>query len=180
MGRQTPGYSKVLRIIFRIEYRTLGLSTTPIHCLSCSNNLRAIFRCVEFACDLHLSDHERESLKLFNAACAEHLVFTNDLYSYAKEVAEAEGGELPSNAVSVAVSVLQGSSDVPTDDAKEMVRESIWEAEQEIYNQYTALLNSHGDNDIRTRYARGAVIALAGTMFYSATCARYARYVEDA
>lgn len=171
----TPEYSKVLRIIFRIEYRTLGLSTIPIHCTPCSNNFRAVFRCVEFACDLHLSDHERKSLKLFNAACAEHFVFTNDLYSYAKEVAEAGAGKVPSNAVSV----LQGSSAVSPAEAKKMVRESIWDAEQEIYNQYTALLNAHGDGDVRTRYARGAVIALAGNMFYSATCARYARYVED-
>lgn len=112
---------------------------------------------------------------MFNDACAEHFILTNDLYSYARHLANTESETTPSNVVFA----LQKSGEMSPDEAKTMVRENIWETEQDIYNRYTALLNEYGDRDIRTTYARGVIIALAGNMFHSATCARNAKHVES-
>lgn len=125
---------------------------------------------------MNLSDAERKSVQTFNSFCAEHFVLTNDLYSHAKEVAEANDERPPFNAIVA----LQSFSDeeVTAQDAKQMLRKSLIQTEQDICREYLELYDAYGHSDIRVKYARGVVIALAGNMFYSATCRRYGKYAQ--
>lgn len=133
-----------------------------------------MFRCVEFGCDLRLSDDEKSSVGSFAVTCAKHFALTNDLYSYAKEVAEADDGIASSNTVGL----IQEQTGKTADFAKSIVRQVIWKTETQIHHEYLALLNAYGEDDVRLKYAQSLVLALAGNMFYSATCQRYARVVE--
>ncbi|RJE20595.1 hypothetical protein PHISCL_07058 [Aspergillus sclerotialis] len=133
-----------------------------------------VFRSVEFGCDLRLSDDEKNSVGPFTVACAKQFALTNDLYSYEKEVAEAEDGEASSNTVGL----IQEQTGKAADFAKSIVRQVIWNTETQIHDEYLALLNAYGAEDVRLKYAQSLVLALAGNMFYSATCQRYARAVE--
>lgn len=133
-----------------------------------------MFRSVEFGCDLRLSDDERKSLGPFTTACAKHFALTNDLYSYEKEAAEAEDGIASSNTVGL----IQEQTGKTAGFAKTIIRQVIWKTEAQIHDEYMTLLNAYGKEDVRLRYAQSLVLALAGNMFYSATCQRYARAVE--
>lgn len=76
------------------------------------------------------------------------------------------------------VAMLEGQNEMTLDAAKTIVRQLIWKTEQAIHGEYMALLKAHGEEDPRLRYAQSVIIALAGNMFYSATCGRYASAIE--
>lgn len=74
--------------------------------------------------------------------------------------------------------MLEGQNGMSLDAAKDVLRQVIWKIEQQIHDEYMALLDSYGEHNPRLQYAQGVIIALAGNMYYSATCRRYASVVE--
>ncbi|GKZ29490.1 terpene cyclase [Aspergillus brasiliensis] len=140
---------------------------------------KLILRCVEFSITTpHGSSSEStdlQSVSYLKSLCARHLLMTNDLYSYAKEVASGDAGL---NAVRV-VQDLMGVSD---SSAKMMVRGILRDLEGQMDEEYirlTLLTKSNRTvNEVQLRHARAMIVAVAGNMFFSATCDRYARAVE--
>ncbi|KAI2873813.1 hypothetical protein CBS11852_10728 [Aspergillus niger] len=135
-----------------------------------------ILRCVEFSITTPCSSSsptDLQSVSYLKSLCAKHLLLTNDLYSYAKEVASGDAGL---NAVRV-VQDLMGVSD---SSAKMMIRFMLRDLERQMDEEYTRLLTSSSTNvnEVQLKHARAMIIAVAGNMFFSATCDRYARAVE--
>ncbi|PWY77813.1 terpenoid synthase [Aspergillus eucalypticola CBS 122712] len=132
-------------------------------------------RCVEFSIADSRSSSltDVQSIGYLKSLCAKHLLLTNDLYSYAKEVASGDTGL---NAVQV-VQDLMGGSD---SSAKMMVRIMLRDLERQMDEEYTRLITTGSTNITETqlKHARAMIIAVAGNMFFSATCDRYARAVE--
>ncbi|PYH72777.1 uncharacterized protein BO88DRAFT_358710 [Aspergillus vadensis CBS 113365] len=133
-------------------------------------------RCVEFSITAPHSSSSPADLRSINylkSLCAKHLLLTNDLYSYAKEVASGDAGL---NAVRV-VQDLMGGSD---SSAKMMVRLMLRDLEGQMDEEYTRLVTTNSTNidETQLNHARAMIIAAAGNMFFSATCDRYARAVE--
>ncbi|RAK96933.1 uncharacterized protein BO80DRAFT_390640 [Aspergillus ibericus CBS 121593] len=135
-----------------------------------------ILRTVEFSLDLPpFSPEEREELRVLKDLCVRHMLLTNDLYSYAKEVvAEKRGGER----VLSAVRVIEQAMGVSETSAKVTLRVVIRDLERKMNEEYVRLQRKEGINEAQLRYARAMIVAVAGNMFFSATCARYARAVE--
>ncbi|GLA69286.1 terpene cyclase [Aspergillus tubingensis] len=135
-----------------------------------------ILRCVEFsiADSRSSSPMDLQSISYLKSLCAKHLLLTNDMYSYAKEIASGDTGL---NAVRV-VQDLMGCSDSC---AKMMVRLMLRDLERQMDEEYTRLIttsSTNSVNDSQLKHARAMIIAVAGNMFFSATCDRYARAVE--
>ncbi|RAL12891.1 uncharacterized protein BO97DRAFT_306113, partial [Aspergillus homomorphus CBS 101889] len=136
-----------------------------------------ILRTVRFSCEARFDEPEGDAqrLKSLEALCARHLLLTNDLYSYAKEVrAEGNGGERVLNAVRV-VRGLMGGDDVL---AKRMLRMVINDVEEKLSEECLRLELSGALSHAQRVYARAMVVAVAGNMFFSATSPRYAAAVE--
>ena len=128
---------------------------------------------MEFACDITLSDTDVEAVAHLRSLCEKHFLLTNDLYSYAKEaIAEKEH----SASVLNAVRVVQGLINTSEDSAKVMVRQVIWDVERQMNEEYERLLQDAPKSQLT--YAQGLIVSVTGNMFFSATCARYARVVE--
>ncbi|KAF9886370.1 hypothetical protein FE257_011515 [Aspergillus nanangensis] len=127
-----------------------------------------IFRTVEFACGVHLSQAYVHALYHLQSLCAKHFLLTNDLYSYAKEaVAEQTNGKPLFNAVRVVQDLMCVS--VPS--AKAILRYAIRDMEQSIGQEYKRLVETK-PNPSQLVFARGLVAAIAGNIFFSATSGR--------
>jgi hypothetical protein len=138
-----------------------------------SDSFSAVFRSVEFACDVSLSETDLEVVAHLRSLCEKHFLLTNDLYSYAKEaVAQQETGKGVLNAVQT-VHLLMSTS-VPL--AKGIVRQMIWDVERQMHKEYKRLAQNATVPQLT--YAQGLIVSVAGNMFYSATCARYARAIK--
>ncbi|KAF7128394.1 hypothetical protein CNMCM5793_003124 [Aspergillus hiratsukae] len=134
-----------------------------------------VFRSVEFASNISLTDQDEQALERLSSLCAKHFALSNDLYSYPKEViAEKEHGEPLLNAVKVVQDLMNVSSSL----AKSILRGIILDTERQLGEEYESLLNEKSTTTTQLVYARGLVIALAGNMFFSATSSRYARAVD--
>ncbi|PIG83452.1 hypothetical protein AARAC_010094 [Aspergillus arachidicola] len=133
----------------------------------------SVFRSMEFACDITVSDTDVEAVEHLRSLCEKHFLLTNDLYSYAKEaIAEQEHGVSVLNAVRVVQRLMNTSED----SAKAIVRQVIWDVEHQMNEEYERLLQDAPKSQLT--YAQGLIVCVAGNMFFSATCARYARVVE--
>ncbi|GKZ23183.1 terpene cyclase [Aspergillus brasiliensis] len=137
-----------------------------------------ILRCVEFSITIpsaSSSPIDLQSISYLKSLCAKHLLLTNDLYSYAKEVASGDAGLN-------AVRVMQDLMGVSDSSAKMMVRGMLRDLEGQMDEEYTRLLllmkSNRTVNEAQLRHARAMIVAVAGNMFFSATCDRYARAVE--
>lgn len=134
-----------------------------------------IFRSVEFASDISVTEHDVQALARLSSACAKHFALSNDLYSYPKEViAEKENGEPLVNAVKV----VQELMNVSSSSAKSILRGIILDTERQIGEEYESLVNAKSTTLSQLVYARGLIIAVAGNMFFSATSYRYAKAVD--
>ncbi|KAE8322540.1 isoprenoid synthase domain-containing protein [Aspergillus sergii] len=128
---------------------------------------------MEFACDITLSNTDIEVVEHLRSLCEKHFLLTNDLYSYAKEsIAEQEHGVSVLNAVRVVQRLMNTSED----SSKAIVRQVIWDVECQMNEEYERLLQDAPTSQLT--YAQGLIVCVAGNMFFSATCARYARVVE--
>ncbi|OGM44743.1 hypothetical protein ABOM_007409 [Aspergillus bombycis] len=133
----------------------------------------AVFRSMEFACNVSFSDADFEAVARLRSLCERHFLLTNDLYSYAKEaVAEQKHGASVLNAVRV----VQRLMNISEDSAKAIVRQLIWDVERQMNEEYERLLPGAPKSQLTC--ARGLIVSAAGNMFFSATCARYARVIE--
>ncbi|QMW46981.1 hypothetical protein G4B11_010460 [Aspergillus flavus] len=133
----------------------------------------AVFRSMEFACDITLSNTDIEAVEHLRSLCEKHFLLTNDLYSYAKEaIAEQEHGDSVLNAVRVVQRLMNTSEN----SSKAIVRQVIWDVERQMNEEYERLLQDAPKSQLT--YAQGLIVCAAGNMFFSATCARYARVVE--
>ncbi|KAI9933032.1 hypothetical protein ASPWEDRAFT_166682 [Aspergillus wentii DTO 134E9] len=132
---------------------------------------------LKFTCEAPLSETEIEPLKSAGNLYIAHFALTNDLYSYDKEAREsAEHG----SAVVNGVQVLQDLLCVSPSTAKILLRTLLLDIEKRLYDEYEALVINKELNDNQLRYARGMIESLAGNIFYSATCFRYARVIPGA
>ncbi|EAU37091.1 predicted protein [Aspergillus terreus NIH2624] len=134
-----------------------------------------IFRTAEFACGLQLPQREMDALNGLRSLCARHILLTNDLYSYEKEAAAEKKGVKLFNAVRV-VQDLMGVSALS---AKGILRSIIWDVERRMNEEYEHLVAEKSSESQLVR-ARALVACVAGNMYFSATCARYARVVDGA
>ncbi|KAB8259706.1 isoprenoid synthase domain-containing protein [Aspergillus pseudonomiae] len=132
-----------------------------------------VFRSMEFACDVSFSDTDFEAVARLRSLCEKHFLLTNDLYSYAKEAVAAQKH---GTSVLNAVRVVQRLMNISEDSAKTSVRQLIWDLERQMNEEYQRLLP--GAPQSQLTYAQGLIVCVAGNMFFSATCARYARVVE--
>ncbi|KAE8381958.1 isoprenoid synthase domain-containing protein [Aspergillus bertholletiae] len=140
---------------------------------ACDVGAYTVFRSMEFACDISLSDTDFEAAARLRSLCEKHFLLTNDLYSYAKEaIAEQEHGVPVLNAVRV----VQLLMNISADSAKAIVRQVVWDVERQLNEEYERVTQDAPES--RLTYAQGLIISIAGNMFFSATCARYARVVE--
>ncbi|PYI36863.1 terpenoid synthase [Aspergillus indologenus CBS 114.80] len=131
-----------------------------------------IFQTVRFACGTAIEDVR--ALERLKALCARHLLLTNDLYSYAKEVrAQAETGEVVLNAVRV-VRGLMGGDEFDDALAARVLRVMIRDVEDRMSAECLRLEQSGVLSAAQLVYARAMVVAVAGNMFFSATSPRYA------
>ncbi|GAB1210701.1 hypothetical protein APSETT445_009497 [Aspergillus pseudonomiae] len=138
-----------------------------------TNPASAVFRSMEFACDVSFSDTDFEAVARLRSLCEKHFLLTNDLYSYAKEAVAAQKH---GTSVLNAVRVVQRLMNISEDSAKTSVRQLIWDVERQMNEEYQRLLP--GAPQSQLTYAQGLIVCVAGNMFFSATCARYARVVE--
>lgn len=133
----------------------------------------AVFRSVEFACDIPLSETDLEAVARLRSLCEKHFLLTNDLYSYAKEaIAEQAHGDPVLNAVRVVQRFMNTSVALAT----AIVRQVIRDVENQMNDEYEHL--AQGATNPQLTYAQGLITAVAGNMFFSATCPRYARAVQ--
>lgn len=116
-----------------------------------------------------------EALNGLRSLCARHILLTNDLYSYEKEAAAEKKGVKLFNAVRV-VQDLMGVSALS---AKGILRSIIWDVERRMNEEYEHLVAEKSSESQLVR-ARALVACVAGNMYFSATCARYARVVDGA
>ncbi|RHZ56402.1 uncharacterized protein CDV56_100600 [Aspergillus thermomutatus] len=134
-----------------------------------------VFRSVEFASNISITDQDEQALERLSSLCAKHFALANDLYSHPKEViAEKEHGEPLLNAVRVLQDLIGVSSSL----AKSILRSIILDTERQMSEEYESLLNAKSTTATQLVYARGLIIAVAGNMFYSATSYRYAKAVD--
>ncbi|RLL94349.1 hypothetical protein CFD26_100604 [Aspergillus turcosus] len=146
-----------------LKYRIVDVGAYPV------------FRSVEFASDISITDQDEQALERLSSLCAKHFALSNDLYSYPKEViAEKEHGEPLLNAVKVVQDLMNVSASL----AKSILRGIILDTERQIGEEYESLLNEKSTTTTQLVYARGLIIAVAGNMFFSATSSRYAKAVE--
>ncbi|PYH49755.1 uncharacterized protein BP01DRAFT_412653 [Aspergillus saccharolyticus JOP 1030-1] len=138
-----------------------------------------ILQTVRFSCGdgVGKSGEESQELEPLKALCAKHLLLTNDLYSYAKEVrAEAEGGEVVLNAVRVLRGLIGGGCDDAL--ARRLLRLVIRDLEERMSAECLRVEQLGHLSEMQMVYARAVIVAVAGNMFFSATSPRYAGAVE--
>lgn len=124
-------------------------------------------------CEIHLTPSEMEPLETLHRLYMTHFSLTNDLYSYNKEVyAMQETGAALINAVEVLETTLNVSSRA----AKVILRAFLWDLEFQVDEELKRLQGA-GLCPSQWRFARGMVEVMAGNLFYSATCVRYARLI---
>ncbi|KAE8353104.1 terpenoid synthase [Aspergillus coremiiformis] len=134
----------------------------------------AIFRSVEFACHVSLSEADIQAIAHLQSLCEKHFLLTNDLYSYAKEaIAEQKHGDPVLNVVRVVQHLMNTSVTA----AKAIVRQIIWDVEHQMHHEYAHLAQNASKSQLT--YVQGLIVAVAGNMFFSATCARYAQAVAE-
>lgn len=129
---------------------------------------------LQISTGIEISELERLPLVEMYNLYITHFCLTNDLYSYQKEVVDS-GGESSGmlNGVSVLGHILRVSSET----ARGILRSIIIDVEGKLGAVYQAHLESGELNDQQMRHARSMIEGLAGNLFYSSTCARYAHVV---
>ncbi|KAL5362408.1 isoprenoid synthase domain-containing protein [Aspergillus floccosus] len=133
-----------------------------------------IFRTAEFACGPQIPQKEVDVLDGLRSLCARHVLLTNDLYSFEKEAAAEMNGVKLFNAVRV----VQDLMGVLAPSAKAILRNIIWDVERRMHEEYERLVAKSSASQLVR--ARALVACVAGNMYFSATCARYARVVDGA
>ncbi|KAI1394194.1 terpenoid synthase [Hypoxylon trugodes] len=127
---------------------------------------------IMFTCEITRSRKELSRLTKIRKLVWTHLSLVNDLYSYEKEMcAERKKGDVVINAVRVLENLLAISSR----EAKVILRGYIWNLEVEINEEYRQALYPYGSTGKEWRFVEGMMLAMAGNLFFSATCLRYAK-----
>ena len=94
---------------------------------------------LQFSCSIRVSGLERGPLEEMHRLCMMHMSLTNDLYSYEKERQEAEEDKTRTlNGVQVPSDLL----DVPSNAAKNVLRQIILELERQLHQAYAAQARS--------------------------------------
>ncbi|KAI8965853.1 terpenoid synthase [Daldinia sp. FL1419] len=126
---------------------------------------------IMLTCEIYISPSEMEPLETLHRLYMTHFSLANDLYSYDKEVyAMKKHGAALINGVKVLELLLNTSPRA----AKVLLRAYLWDLEFQI-NEELARLSTCDLSHNQRRFARGMVEVIAGNLFYSATCLRYAK-----
>ncbi|KAI2782306.1 terpenoid synthase [Daldinia loculata] len=126
---------------------------------------------IMLTCEVFVSPSEMEPLATLHHLYMTHFSLANDLYSYDKEVyAMKKHGAALINGVRVLELLLSTSPRA----AKVLLRAYLWDLEFQI-NEELARLSDCGLSYNQWRFARGMVEVIAGNLFYSSTCLRYAK-----
>ncbi|OJJ42226.1 hypothetical protein ASPZODRAFT_77442 [Penicilliopsis zonata CBS 506.65] len=134
----------------------------------------AVSGMLQLSTGVEVSDSEKLPLSEMYTLYMTHFSLTNDLYSYEKEVIEAEEYGTP---VTNGVAVLEQILNVSGETAKSILRSILIGLEKKLDAIYNAHTKSGKLNLRQLRYARAMLEGLAGNIFYSATAGRYARVV---
>ncbi|KAK6948206.1 hypothetical protein Daesc_009970 [Daldinia eschscholtzii] len=126
---------------------------------------------IMLTCEIFVSPSEMEPLATLHRLYMTHFSLANDLYSYDKELyAMKKHGAALINGVRVLEILLNATPRA----AKVLLRAYLWDLEFQI-NEELARLSDYGLSHSQWRFARGMVEVLAGNLFYSSTCLRYAK-----
>jgi hypothetical protein len=129
---------------------------------------------LQFSCGISVPESERRPFEAMYRLFMMHLSLTNDLYSYEKERLEAEKEGV--TAVN-GVQVLSRFLIVPSQTAKNILRQIILDLERQLHHVYDGHVQAGKLSDRQLRYARSMLEGLSGNLFGSSTQARYARVV---
>ncbi|OJJ50676.1 hypothetical protein ASPZODRAFT_162617 [Penicilliopsis zonata CBS 506.65] len=133
-----------------------------------------IFRSIRFACEANLSNAQWNETDRLRALCSKHFALVNDLYSYRKEVEESRVHNTP---LINAVKVLETIRGIAPSVAQAAVCDLIWEIEGQIETEATAVKQGGMIvSSAQQQFIGEIILAMAGNVFYSATCHRYARF----
>ncbi|OJJ96638.1 hypothetical protein ASPACDRAFT_125390 [Aspergillus aculeatus ATCC 16872] len=125
-----------------------------------------ILAAVKFGNGIHLSPAEEPPLAPLIGLAMDHIIMTNDLFSYDKERRDSE---TCANAVQYLEQVLS----VDAGSAKTLITSLLTQTEGRIHAELESLCRSGALSEAQIRYARGVVEAAAGNVVFSITTRRY-------
>ncbi|RAH72519.1 terpene synthase family protein [Aspergillus aculeatinus CBS 121060] len=145
-----------------LDYRAvdIGRETDPIPSAS------YILAAVKFGNGIHLSPAEETPLVPLIEWVMDHIIMTNDLFSYDKERRDSE---TCANAVRYLEQVLA----IDAGSAKTLVSSLLTQTEGRIHAEMESLCRSGALSEAQIRYARGVIEAAAGNVVFSITTRRY-------
>lgn len=130
---------------------------------------------VRFGCGVHQTPKELAPFDELSDLFVRHSILINDLYSYDKEVHEAE--TINASIVN-AVAVTEQLLSVPPPLAKSIIRTITWDIEKEFHAMCEKFMRDPLLNDRQRVYVTALFDALTGNIFHSATLSRYVRHAE--
>ncbi|RAK77674.1 terpene synthase family protein [Aspergillus fijiensis CBS 313.89] len=125
-----------------------------------------ILAAVKFGNGIHLSSAEETPLAPLIALAMDHIIMTNDLFSYDKERRDSE---TCANAVRYLEQVLA----VDAGSAKTLTSGLLTQTEHRIHAELEGLCRSGALSEAQIRYAWGVIEAAAGNVVFSITTRRY-------
>ncbi|RAH83180.1 terpenoid synthase [Aspergillus japonicus CBS 114.51] len=125
-----------------------------------------ILAAVKFGNEIHLSPAEETPLAPLIGLAMDHIIMTNDLFSYDKERRDSE---TCANAVRYLEQVLA----IDARSAKIVISSLLTQTEGQMHAELESLRRSDALSEAQLRYARGVIEAAAGNVVFSITTRRY-------
>ncbi|PYI21824.1 terpenoid synthase [Aspergillus violaceofuscus CBS 115571] len=125
-----------------------------------------ILAAVKFGNEIHLSPAEETPLAPLIGLAMDHIIMTNDLFSYDKERRDSE---TCANAVRYLEQVLA----IDARSAKIVISSLLTQTEGQMHAELESLRRSDALSEAQIRYARGVIEAAAGNVVFSITTRRY-------
>ena len=131
-----------------------------------------LWRCARFSSGARLSHAEEEAMRPFERLVMDHIVFTNDIYSFDKEKEDflSKGATFLNT-----VHYLEQALSVRSETAKSIAFHLMSEVEIKLEQELIGLKESSIFSQEQVKYAHALIEMAAGNVFYSATSARYGR-----
>lgn len=130
---------------------------------------------IRFGCGVHQTQKELAPFDEVSDLWVRHSILINDLYSYDKEVHEAE---TVNASIVNAVAVTEQLLSVPPSLAKNIIRTITWDMENEFHAMCEKFMHDPLLNDRQRVYVTALFDSMAGNIFHSATLSRYVRHAE--
>lgn len=121
---------------------------------------------MKFGNGIHLSSAEETPLAPLIALAMDHIIMTNDLFSYDKERRDSETCANAARYLEQVLAIDAGS-------AKTLISGLLTQTEGRIHAELESLCRSGALSEAQIRYARGVIEAAAGNVVFSITTRRY-------